>query len=82
MHTWQLQEAKAQLSEVIQQAIKEGPQEITLRGKSAVVVMSSVDFHKLQKPQPSFLTFLRQSPLVGVNLEIKRDQNLTRDIDL
>jgi antitoxin Phd len=39
MATWQLQEAKAKLSEVIDTAKKKGPQIITQRGvKTAVVV--------------------------------------------
>jgi len=32
MSTWQLQEAKARLSEVIKKAKKEGPQSITVHG--------------------------------------------------
>ena len=82
MNTWQLQEAKAKLSEVIQLAIHDGPQEITLRGESAVVVISSAQFAKLNKPQPSFVQFLRKSPLVVLDLKLKRDSNLTLDVDL
>jgi len=33
MHTWQLQDAKARLSEVIRVAIKEGLQMISVRGE-------------------------------------------------
>lgn len=33
MRTWQLQEAKARLSEVVKQASKECPQTITMRGE-------------------------------------------------
>jgi antitoxin (DNA-binding transcriptional repressor) of toxin-antitoxin stability system len=38
MGKWQLQEAKARLSEVIKRAAKEGPQKITVHGASAAVV--------------------------------------------
>ena len=82
MNTWQLQEAKAKLSEVIQLAIHDGPQEITLRGESAVVVMSAAQYNQIKKPQPTFIHFLRHSPLLGTDLDLKRDPGLTRDIDL
>ena len=35
---WQLQEAKAKFSELVQKAIDEGPQTVTRHGKDAVVV--------------------------------------------
>ncbi len=38
--TWQLQEAKNKLSEVIRRAREEGPQTITVRGEEAAVVSS------------------------------------------
>ena len=40
--SWQLQEAKSRLSQVVDHALREGPQTITLRGKPAVVVVSFV----------------------------------------
>ena len=40
MH-WQLQEAKAKFSELVQKAIDEGPQTVTRHGKDAVVVLSA-----------------------------------------
>jgi len=38
--SWQLQEAKSRLRQVVDHALREGPQTITLRGKLAVVVVS------------------------------------------
>jgi prevent-host-death family protein len=43
---WQLQEAKNKLSEVIRCARTEGPQEITVRGEPAVVVISAEEYEK------------------------------------
>lgn len=40
MHTWQLQEAKARLSEVVRLCLHEGPQMLTVRGKEEVVLLS------------------------------------------
>ena len=82
MKAWQLQEAKAHLSEVIKKATLEGPQEITLRGESAVVVISKRAYDSLVHPKPPLVKFIRQSPLVGMKISIKRDKSLTRKVDL
>ena len=82
MKTWQLQEAKAHFSVVVKEALKHGPQNITLHGKPTVIVLSKVEFDKLTKPKISFIEFMRRSPLVGLELDLKRDVSSTRDIDL
>ena len=46
-HSWQLQEAKSRLSKVVEHALQEGPQTITLRGKPAVVIISYDEFQNL-----------------------------------
>ena len=82
MKTWQLQHAKAHFSEMVRAAITHGPQQVTLRGEPAVVIISKHEYEKLVKPKTSFVQFMRQSPLVGIKLKIKRDTSLTREIDL
>jgi prevent-host-death family protein len=77
MQAWQLQEAKARLSEVIQKAINEGPQDNSLRGRPAAVVLSHADYAMLTRPKPSFTAFLRDSPLHGMDLELERDSSST-----
>lgn len=62
MNTWQLQDAKARLRELIKAATSNRPQEITLRGEPAVVVMAKAEYSELIKPRPSFVEFIRQSP--------------------
>ena len=37
MRAWQMQEAKAHLSELVKQAQNQGPQEITMHGRPTVV---------------------------------------------
>ena len=82
MKRWQLQEAKARLSEVVKSSAQEGPQEISVRGEAAVVVLSKSDYERLRKAKPSLVDFLRRSPLARQRLELERDRTLTRDIDL
>ncbi|MDA8090083.1 MAG: type II toxin-antitoxin system Phd/YefM family antitoxin [Nitrospiraceae bacterium] len=82
MRTWQLQEAKARLSEVIKQAKKEGPQTITMRGEPTAVVLSKDEYERLKHPKGSFVDFMRKSPLYGVDIDLKREQTLTRESDI
>jgi len=82
METWQLQEAKARLSELVKRACTEGPQKITLRGEPAAIVMSLKEFNKLTANKPTLTAFLRASPLKGVELNLERDKSLTRDTQL
>jgi antitoxin Phd len=82
MKTWQLQNAKAHLSELVKNASSGAPQEITLRGKPAVVVLSSQQYEKLKQPKQKLVSFLRQSPLMNIDLELNRDKSPMRDIDL
>ena len=82
MSRWQLQDAKARLSELVRSSETEGPQEITVHGRSAAVVVSKADYDRLHGPKPSLVDFLRNSPLVGVDLEIRRDRSHVRGVKL
>lgn len=82
MRTWQLQEAKARLSEVVKSSQRDGPQEISVRGEAVVVVLSKAEYDRLRRRKPSLFDFLRRSPLMGVELELERDRSLSRDLRL
>jgi len=47
MRDWPLQEAKAKLSELVDTTLKKGPQQISRRGKRAVVVVPAEDWDRL-----------------------------------
>lgn len=79
---WQLQEAKNRLSQVLNSALHDGPQTITLRGKPAAVVVSFEEFKKLTRPQSSLSFFFAQSPLHNVELDLSRNTDLSREVDL
>jgi antitoxin Phd len=82
MASWQLQEAKARLSELVRSAEDDGPQEITVHGRPAAVIVSKTDYDRLQGQKPSFVEFMRRSPLVGIDLRIRRDRSLVRTVKL
>ncbi len=82
MGNWQLQQAKARLSEVIKRAAKEGPQKITVHGQPSAIVISNKEYERLKQPKRSFVKFMRSSPLYGLKLDLKREQTLTRDVEI
>jgi prevent-host-death family protein len=47
MKDWPLQEAKARLSELVDTTLKKGPQQISRRGKRAVVVVPADEWDRL-----------------------------------
>jgi antitoxin Phd len=82
---WQLQAAKARFSEVFRLARTAGPQLITRQGKDGVVMMPVEQFDRLvtRSRQPkSLVQFFRDSPLVGLELDLERDKDTGRDIEL
>ncbi len=66
MQTWQLQEAKNRLSEVVDKALDQGPQVITRRGAETAVVLSIKDYRKMRQPETDLVDFFQRSPLAEV----------------
>ena len=76
---WQLQDAKNKLSEVIEQALKQGPQLITRRGEKAVIVLSYKEYTRMKQSQTKLSEFFRASPLAKIDVNLKRDKSLPRE---
>jgi prevent-host-death family protein len=66
---WQLQEAKAMLSDVVK-ASTSVPQYITVHGRETAVILSMEHYRNLIRPKQSFYEFIRNSPLYGMELEL------------
>lgn len=82
---WQLQAAKNQFSEVVNEAQAHGPQVVTRHGRAAVVVMGIEDYRKLTgKPSAtrSFVTALLAAPKVSGGLRIERRTDTGRKVEL
>ncbi len=76
--TWQLQEAKNKFSEVVEEALKAGPQVITRRGVETVVVLSSAEYRKMLLSKKKLSEFFRESPLGKVTIDMSRDKSAAR----
>lgn len=75
---WQLQEVKSKLSAVVEEALSGGPQLITRRGVETAVLLSYADYQQLLLNRQKLSDFFRQSPLVGVDLDLTRDASPAR----
>ena len=80
MKTWQVQEAKMKLSELIENAMTLGPQKITKRGKDAVIVLSVDEYSKLKKPKDTLIDFFKKAP--KFNLEDNRQTDFGRNVKI
>lgn len=80
MQTWQMQGAKAHMSELIKCAQTQ-PQDITVHGKSVAVVVSRATFDRLTQSQFSLVDFMRRSPLFGDDaIDFKCDRSPVREV--
>ncbi len=79
---WQLQDAKNRLSRVVDEALEEGPQVITRRGVETAVVLSMEDYRKLVQPKTGLSQFFKNSPLSEVPLDLQRDKDLGREVEI
>jgi antitoxin Phd len=83
--TWQLQAAKARFSEVFRLARSQGPQWVTRNGKEAVVVLASEEYERLTRRKEqtgSLVEFFAKSPLAGLELNLEREPDFGRPVDL
>ncbi len=79
---WQLQDAKNRFSEVVDKAIHQGPQIVTKRGVETVVIVSIGEYRKLTTPKTSLVDFFRSSPLRDLELDVERDKDSSREVNL
>lgn len=79
MSIWQLQTAKAKLSEVLRAARDEGPQTISVRGKEEFVVMTKADATRAGEPKSreTVLDILR--PILGIGEIELPERRIDRD---
>jgi antitoxin Phd len=81
MATWQMQDAKTRLSEVIKRSRTEGPQTITRHGRERAVLLSIEDYRALAARQPDFKAYLLGGPKVD-DFAIERDRDTGRTVEL
>jgi antitoxin Phd len=81
MATWQVQQAKTRLSEVIERAQTEGPQTITRHGADRAVVLSIEDYRALVAHRPDFKAHLLGGPKIE-DFMVERNLDTGRPVEL
>ncbi len=75
--TWQIQTAKAKLSELITKAQTEGVQSITKNNKEVAYIINADEYKRLTSRSGSLVDFFRSSPICGeIELERSKDTSL------
>ena len=86
MATWQVQQAKSRLSELLEEARTKGPQIITKHGSDTAVVLSISEYKALKNPEPNepkmnFVDFLLSAPKFESDEEEEIFENLRNPND-
>ena len=80
--TWTVAEAKAKLSEVIDQALSQGPQIVTRSGRKAVVIVAAEEWDRKTRRKGNLAEFFATSPLRESDLKVQRSKGTLRRTDL
>jgi len=78
MASWQLQEAKQRLSEVLRKTVTEGPQTVTRHGEPIAVIIDFAEYRRLTGDD--LKAFLRSGP--HADLPVDREPSPMRGIEL
>jgi prevent-host-death family protein len=81
MKTWQFQEAKAKLTQLIKEAKLE-PQIISRHGVEEMVVLDIEKYKEMVSKNENIMSFFHKSPLSTIELELVRDKSNFRKVDL
>jgi len=82
MANWQVQDAKARFSELLDTSIKKGPQVVTRRGVEAAVLVSITQWRLLQKTaRPDLKSLLTHGPRFDDVIPPRRGFKLRSGVD-
>ncbi len=76
---WQVQEAKAKFSQLLNEAMTSGYQTITKNGEPVAYVVSKDEFDRYLQPKKTFIEVFDECPYPFVDLDIERSTDTIRD---
>jgi len=79
--SWKLQDAKAKFSQVVENALKMGPQYVTRRGLEAVVILSVKEYQKITTKKPTLKELLLNCPKMDNGFEFERQKDYPRGVE-
>jgi prevent-host-death family protein len=80
--SYSVKDAKDNLSEIIRLAESGRPQIIKRHETEVAVVVSISDWQRSKGKRSRLFDILRNGPLVGIDLDLARQEDKLRDIDL
>ena len=81
VRTWQIKDARANFSALVDRAMSDGPQIVTRHGKKAVVVVSMEEWMRRERRRGDLVDFFANSPLRKDGIEIERQRDYPREIE-
>ena len=78
MESWQVQDAKARFSELLEETIRNGPQMVTRRGVEMAVLVPIDEWRRLQSASRPSLKTLLLAPNPRFDLPVARARKLRR----
>ena len=79
---WTVAEAKARFSEVLERAVRNGPQTVTRHGRAAAVIVAPEEWDRKTKRTGNLAEFFAESPLRDSGLRIERKRDRPRRTEL
>jgi antitoxin Phd len=76
---WQMQEAKARFSEVVERSLKEGPQTVTKHGKAIAVIIAEPEYRRLRRRKNAKEVLANGPPF---DIDLSRPDYPDRPVDL
>ena len=81
VRTWQIKDARANFSALVDKAMSDGPQIVTRHGKKAVVVVSMEEWVRRERRRGDLVDFFANSPFREEGIEIERQRDYPREIE-
>ena len=79
---WQLQQAKSNFSALIKRAASGDAQTVTVHGKPTAVVVSAEEYARLTRRRGKLSSALLRPDLAAADLDISRNRDSGRSIEL
>jgi prevent-host-death family protein len=80
--TWQIRDARANFSTLVDKAVSEGPQIVTRNGKKVVVVVAADEWAHRADRRDDLVEFFANSPLREEGIEIEGIHDYPRELKL
>ena len=79
---WTPEDAKNSFDSLMEEVLAHHAQIIELKNQQKIIVISLEDYKKIMKPKNTLVDFFKKSPLYDLPLDLERDKDTGRTIEL